>query len=285
MELHFRRPGPPLDRHVELITFFSGLDAAHQREKLIPDGAIDLVVDLGETPKKLYASESSSAAVDFRRAWISGMQRHFIVIEAQPASSLLVIRFRPGGAYGVIGHDAGSLTDGVFALEDLLGSFATSLRERVLEAPTAELRIAAAKGWLLERIGAVALPSVLVHLLGRLEDPRGIRIRDLADEAGISERHMLQLFRRFVGVSPKQYARIRRFQGVLSRVAAPAPADLGRRTAPLQPPDWAETAAVSGYADQAHLTHEFRAFTGMTPGEYSAAYRGLTNYLPITLRG
>jgi AraC-like DNA-binding protein len=283
MELAFRRPGPPLAAHVEMLTYFAGLDVSHQREKLIPDGAIELIVDLGETPKKLYASETSPAAVDFRRAWISGMQRRWIVIEAQPEANLLVIRFRPGGAYALLGHDAATLTDSVFSLEDVLGRAAVSLRDRVLEASTAELRLDAAIGWLAERIGRAALPAALRYLIGRLEPPAGVRIRDLADEVGFTERHMLSLFQRWIGIGPKQYARIRRFQGVLARVSQHAPSDPELRAAPPEPPDWAETAAAFGYADQSHLTHEFRAFAGLTPGQYVAAYRGLTNYLPITL--
>ena len=48
-------PGPPLDRHVELLTFYAGFDPQHDREKLIPDGAIQIIVDLTDRPKKLYA--------------------------------------------------------------------------------------------------------------------------------------------------------------------------------------------------------------------------------------
>ncbi len=75
-----------------------GFAPAHDREKLIPDGAIQIIVDLTDTPKKLYAGETSPVAVDFRKSWISGMQQRWIVIEAQQQSSMLVIRFRPGGA-------------------------------------------------------------------------------------------------------------------------------------------------------------------------------------------
>jgi AraC-like DNA-binding protein len=283
MELAIRRPGPPLDAHVEMLTYFAGLDPLHQREKLIPDGAIQLIVDLGETPKKLYADERGNIAVDFRRAWISGVQRRWIVIEAQPRASLLVVRFRPGGAHALMGHDAQTLTDAVFPLEDVLGQLAASLRDRVLEAPTAASRLDAAIAWLTERIGRTEPHPAVRHLVHLLDRPLGLRVRDLADETGFTERHLRNLFRRFVGISPKRYARIRRFQAVLSRIASGAPLDLELKGAPPPVPDWAELAAAFGYADQSHLTHEFWAFTGMTPGAYVAAYRGLENYLPITL--
>ena len=85
-------PKAPLDRHVESLTFYSGFDPQHDREKLIPDGAIQIIVDLTDTPKKLYAGETSDIAVDFRRSWISGMQQRWIVIEAQKMASMMVIQ-------------------------------------------------------------------------------------------------------------------------------------------------------------------------------------------------
>lgn len=283
MDLAFHRPGPPIGTHVEAITYFSGLDPAHHREKLIPDGAIELIVDLGETPKKLYAAETGEAAVDFRHAWISGMQRRWIVIEAQPQSSLLVIRFRPGGAHAVIAHDAEALTDAVFSLEDVLGRAAVSLRDRVLEAKDGPSRIGAAEAWLGERIGPRDVHPAIAYLTRRLETAAGLRVGALAEEVGFTDRHMLSLFHRHVGVAPKQYARIRRFNRVLAGLASNGGSDPQLRGDRLEDPDWAAIAAAHGYADQSHLSHEFRAFAGMTPGSYVAAYRGLENYLPITL--
>lgn len=257
-------PGPPLDAHVETMTYFAGLDVAHAREKLIPDGAIELIVDLSDRPKKLYASELGPAATDFRRAWISGMRRRPIVIEAQPQASLFVIRFRPGGAYAFLRHDAETLTDAVYSLDDVFG--ASSLRDRILEGATAAHKFAAAEAWLLARaVGRLHIDPTIHYLAARLG--RG-RVRDLVETTGFTERHILTLFRRHVGITPKQYARITRFRTLLRALNGPAA-------------DWARLALDYGYADQSHLTHEFRAMANLTPGAYLAAYRGLENYLPI----
>lgn len=275
MELAIHRPGPPLDAHVETMTYFAGFDPPHAREKLLPDGAIELIVDLGERPKKLYASELGPAATDFRRAWISGMQRRPIVIEAQPDASLFVIRFRPGGAYAFLGHDAESLTDAVFGLDAVLG--ASSLRDRVLEGADPAEKFAGAEAFLLERGGdRLGVHPAIRYLTANLG--RG-RVRDLIETTGFTERHVLGLFRRHVGIGPKQFARIERFRRLLRGLNG-AP-DMELRGRPLPPQDWARLALEHGYADQPHLNHEFRAMAGMTPGAYLAAYRGLENYLPI----
>jgi AraC-like DNA-binding protein len=280
MEFALHVPGAPLDRHVESLTFYAGFEPQHDREKLIPDGAIQVIVDLTDTPKKLYAGETSPVGVDFRGAWISGMHKRWIVIEAQRQASMLVIRFRPGGHFAFIRHDADTLTNAVHPLDDVIGR--TSLRDRILAAPTPAGKFAAAEAWLLERADDLPLNPAAAYLSARLGRPL-LRVRDAVAETGFTERHVLGLFRRWVGVSPKAWARISRFQHLLAALARGSAEDARLLAPALRAPDWARLAAETGYADQSHLSHEFRAFAGMTPGAYAAAYRGLTNYLPIVL--
>ncbi len=280
MEFALHRPGPPLDVHVESLTFFAGVDPRHHREKLLPDGAIEIIVDVSERPKAIYASEHGPMTETFRHAWISGMRSRPIVIEAQPLASMLVIRFRPGGAHAFLRHDAQTLSNGVFPLDAVLG--VNSLRDRILEAGPA--RFVAVERWLREHMRPdMTDHSAVASMLRRLARPAGLRIADLAEETGYSERHVSELFRKWVGMTPKQYARLRRFQTVLERLAQTGREDVWFEADPLPRADWAAVAHWAGYADQSHLTHEFQTFAGMTPGAYLAAYRGMPSYLPITL--
>ena len=110
-----------------------------------------------------------------------------------------------------------------------------------------------------------------------------MRIADLVEETGFTGRHVLALFRRWIGVTPKQYARLARFQYLLQALVRNAPVDNNLEGRPLPRPAWAALAADLCFSDQSHLSHEFTAFAGMTPGDYAAAYRGLPHYLPITV--
>lgn len=276
-------PGPPLDRHVELLTFYAGFDPEHDREKLIPDGVIQIIVDLTDRPKKLYAGETSPLGVDFSRSWISGMQQRWIVIEAQRAASMMVIRFRPGGAFAFMRHDATAFTNSVHALDSVINGRAGSLRDRILEAPTLAAKFAATESWLIEQCrGELSLNPAAAYLAAQLDRP-GQRVTDAAEATGLGDRQMRNVFDRWIGVSPKSYARIARFRRVLAASGAVELADPAMKAGALPPPDWAQLAAITGYSDQSHLSHDFVAFAGMTPGAYAAAYRGLSNYLPITL--
>ena len=75
----------------------------------------------------------------------------------------------------------------------------------------------------------------------------------------ISRKHLNNLFDAHIGLTPKTYARMFRFRRVV---------DLVQRGHGL---DWTRIAMSCGYYDQAHFNHEFREFSGMSPGEYAAA--------------
>ena len=287
MLLHLHRPAPPLDRFVELVTFYADYFPDHRKEKLLPDGAVEIIIDLTDTPKRLYERSTGCRPVSFRHAWISGMRSRWIVIEAAPGSSMAVIRFKPGGAYRVLGFAVEAITNEVDQLDAVLGTITASLRDRILEAPDAAAKMRAIEQWLAERIsGEFDTHPIVDYVSQRLFSPAGIRVRDVVDEIGYTQRHVLKLFRRWVGMTPKQYGRIRRFQQVLSQVAAGAPVadpvtNAFLRAEPAAEPDWADIAVRFGYYDQSHLIHEFRQLSGMTPTGYARSFRGLENYLPL----
>lgn len=286
MLLHLHTPGPPLDRFVEVVTFYADYRPDHSKERLLPDGGVEIIIDLTEDPKRLYDRGDFSRSRAFRDAWISGMRRKWIVIEAGQGASMVVIRFRPGGAYPFLGFAVEGITDTVDQLESVLGSDTASLRERILAAPTVAGKMASVETWLFERArGRLEVNPVIEYMAGRLFAPAGIRIGDVVDEIGYSQRHLLGLFRRWVGITPKQYGRIGRFQRTLKTLVRDCAADpltrAEQRTPAPGEPDWADVAAAHGYYDQSHLARDFRDFAGMTPGAYMAAFRGLENYLPF----
>ncbi len=95
----------------------------------------------------------------------------------------------------------------------------------------------------------------VVRVYRRLTGSHGsVPIGALADEVGWSRRHLVAKFRQQVGLPPKTFARIVRFQHLLSRLTAEA--------------NWTRLAAECGYYDQAHMNRDFREFAGTTPTDY-----------------
>ena len=95
------------------------------------------------------------------------------------------------------------------------------------------------------------------------------RIAELVSTTGLSSRRFIQLFKEQVGLPPKLFARLQRFQRAL------ASAHLNSKT------DWAEIALDCGYYDQSHLIRDFNEFAGMSPRIYGACANEHRNHVPI----
>ena len=107
---------------------------------------------------------------------------------------------------------------------------------------------------LVEDLRAVAASAEA--LLAATANEASARVRDVARRVGLSQRRFIQVFAAEVGLTPKLYGRVRRFQRALALVKG------------VPAPGWAQLAVECGYFDQSHLIHDFRAFAGLTPEEY-----------------
>jgi methylphosphotriester-DNA--protein-cysteine methyltransferase len=267
-----QRPGPPLDSFVDHFWFYSGLVADHERERVLPSGTMELIFNLRDRPRRLFPHDRPDRPVDFRRAWMSGPQSGYIVIDVLRDSSLMGVRFRPGGAAAFLGLPADQLRDRVVELEDLWGAEAGTLWESLREAPTAAAKFRLLERHLLRRSGpAPGDDPVVSHALRRFrETPHLTRIEGLAAEVGLSHKQFIRRFRSRVGLGPKRYCRILRFREVLERVE--------REESVV----WADLAAACGYYDQAHFIAEFRGFSGLNPTRYLRERGDDLGFVPLS---
>ena len=268
---HRLRPvSPVLAPHVEHLWMVRGYLPVHWRNVILPDGAMELIVNLGD-PQKLCARNNLTKHTVFRHSWISGERLSPIVIDEVGYVHLIGVRLRAGGAWPFLGIPLREFTDQVLELETIVGREIEDLRDQLSEAPDDNSRFDLLESWLVHRARSRTRPTRSVsHALrviqGGLE---AVRIGKIADTIGISHKHLLREFDRCVGLTPKVFARVCAFQRVIRLV--------GQK----EEVDWASTAAMCGYHDQAHLIHEFRAFSGLTPANYLTKRGPFLNYLEI----
>ncbi len=261
---------PPLAPHVEHLWTVHGRLPGRWRNMILPDGAMELIINLGD-PQKLCARDERETSTVFRHSWLSGERTTPIVIDEAGLVHLVGVRLRAGGAWPILGVPLREFAGEVVELEAVLGSEMRQLRERLGAASTDDERFDVMEGWLWRRFRQHTLPTRAVsHALTMIRAQTGeARISQMADEIGISHKHLLREFDRCVGLRPKAFARLCAFQRVIHWV--------GWKRAI----DWADTAARCGYYDQAHLIREFRAFSGLTPGSYLARRGPFLNYLEV----
>jgi AraC-like DNA-binding protein len=250
---HF--PNPPLSRFVELIWMVQGT-ASHNREKVLPNGAIELILNIGSF-HKVVSKEDNRQFEIYRESWIAGMQENYILIEALKESDLIGIRFRPGGAYPFFRFPMSELTNKVIESDLILGPPIRNLRQSLLEISSVDQRIRLIEEFLLKRIDIAREDLLVAHALREIRKHDEHRsIRDLSREVGLSQKHLISRFRKVAGISPKLLARIFRFQSVINYVR-----NQNRVS-------WAEVAHHCNYYDQAHLIREFHLLSDAKPSNY-----------------
>lgn len=255
---------PVLAPFVRSVGYFE-YDLAHSRERVLPSGAAQLLLNLADDS---LTSEAAGTAHHTAGAALCGVWPSHAEIDPAEQRSIVCVSFVPGGAYPFFSAPADATAASLVDLGELWGRDGAVLRERLLEAPTVEARLRIVEGALLARaVRPLRIDPAVRHAVTALH--RGDRVGDVVERLGTTPKRFIRTFSDQVGVTPKRFARIRRFQRVLRAV----PHD--------RPVDWAALAASSGYADQAHLVHEFRALAGVSPTGYRARADGERNHLVL----
>ncbi len=266
------RPLPPLDRFVEVIWVMEAPAAPHSKERLLPDGSVELVFDLGSGRFPIFTNETLTRRETFRESVVCGPHSQAFGIDTSRGTSVAGVHFKAGGAYPFLKLPFGELHNMHVSLDDFWGrSVATRVRDQLFEAPTPQTKAQLLERELLsiaagqpERHPAVAFALSKFHFT-----PEATRISDVTDKIGISPRHFIDVFRNEVGLTPKLFCRVRRFQQVLRQIS------VGARI------QWSAVALEAGYFDQAHFIHDFRVFSGINPSAYVSDYRGHVSHVPV----
>src|SRR5580704_8310199 len=142
MGSYLHTPAPPLSEFVELLWLYEGYRQPHKKERLLPDGSMELVINLNEDCTREYDRHDAEKFRTLRGSLVVGAHSEFFVIDTAEQHSVAGVHFKPGGAFPFLGLPAGELHNTLLSLQDLWGRLADQLRERLLEAatPRAKLR-------------------------------------------------------------------------------------------------------------------------------------------------
>jgi AraC-like DNA-binding protein len=251
-----RRPGPPLNAFVDLLWICEREPERWPMERLLPGGSVELVVDL--------AGPASGDVV-------SGPHSRFFLLDTTRYQRLVGVHFKPGGAFPFIRPPLVELRNAEAPLDALWGRLARELRDRLGEADTDEERFTIVENVLTEQ-GRNRMrhhPAVEFALRTFTQAPSVRSVGEVSVAVGLSQRRFIELFNDEVGLTPKVFCRVRRFQRAIR-------AAHGTRVV-----NWSDLALDCGYFDQAHLIHDFQAFSGLTPAAWAAQRTDHVNHVPI----
>jgi AraC-like DNA-binding protein len=216
----------------------------------LPSGSIPLIIHF-------------KGRVGGHDSFTAGLHDAATIVRSDQPTAGVQANFTALGACLFFNRPLADFSNRTVGLDDVLGAPARRLKAELLDAATWEARFAVLDREITSRIQAARQPAdeiswawkQLTRTAGRT------RIRTLVDEIGWSERHFARQFGQQIGMTPKAFARILRFNRAVRRLTSPREARL------------ADLALDCGYFDQAHFTHDFRAFAGVTPSELLADWR------------
>jgi len=255
-------PAGALAAYVEKIWYCDGYQGVYRKNLVLPNGRFQLVISLAEGPLRAPGGPEGELG-EIASSLVLGVRSHFRVIDTATLKSAMGVLFWPAGARAFFDEPADSFYNENVPLDLIWGSTASELRDHLREASIAAEKFHVLETALLERVNKrLELHAGVLYALGRFAQVPHIRsVLDVAREVGLSRRRFAQLFREQVGLTPKLYCRLRRFQHVVRQISQGVPVD------------WADLALSGGYCDQAHLANEFRHFSGMSPTAYVAIDR------------
>jgi AraC-like DNA-binding protein len=255
------RPCSPLSQFIEFLWYWEEENATESQSCILPMGSVELVIDLHEDNIPLFDLPSQTQCGSTKGARICGVHSQGFIIARQQKCSVMGVHFKPGGSAAFLTVPIRELHNQIISLEDLCKG-AGELRDRLRSHSMTAVRFQILEQFLLHMMRPQEHHPAVAFALHEFERFPHAPVSVVTNHIGLSTRYFNQLFRDYVGLTPKLFCRVRRLQRVLGQVDG------------KQQVDWLDVALTCGYFDQAHLIHDFRTFAACTPTQY-VAKRGI----------
>lgn len=227
-------------------------DTGGDSEPVVPDGCLEIVFNLADRFERIHGADNiETQPVTI----VAGQMRRSVLIRPTGLISLFGIRFHHAGAFPFFKFSLSELIDRIEDIDSIWGADGREIEERICQAETFAERVA-----IIETIFTALLISSkkvdssiieVAQLIVRLNG--AIPVRRVAKLIGVSERRLEREFKQKIGLSPKRFSRIIRFQKLLKSLEGSGSQGL------------LDKALAFGYYDQAHMVHEFKEFAGKSP--------------------
>jgi AraC-like DNA-binding protein len=247
------KPSNLLSAYVRKYWFLEGFSECPglNIERILPDGCTELIIHYADPFKKINGPEQLVQET----AFLFGQLDRFIDLLPGKKIGVMGVRFHPWGLSQFINQPAGNIRGEAVSLMDLFEKAQKELMARILEAQDTNEKAAIMDKFLMRNLKNKINNTKLSSIINLIRQQHGsISINELTKITGSSERQLERSFYSEIGLSPKAFCRIVRFQQTLHLVQnARSLTDL---------------ALSAGYYDQAHFTREFTEIAGESPRNF-----------------
>lgn len=264
------QPGIQLSSYVKCYWMLSGEAYEYAPEGIAPDGCVEMILNLAAPFTRHYVQGRTELQP---ASFIVGQMRTAVIVQPTGRVEILGVRFHPHGFYRFIRQDIDEFTDKTLNCVDVWGRSIRLLEEQIRDAPHAAEKVAILEAFLLRLVEGEKSPGKtyqsIANAIQLVQSSAGLRsVENIALAVGMSARHLERQFKSIVGLSPKSFERVVRFQRALKLI----------QNGEVQ---GAGVAIDCGYYDQAHFIHDFKTFTGYPPSAYSAEIHRMSQFFSL----
>ena len=266
-----RTPSYPLDQFIESYFYFNGVTLEHRLERYLPDGNVQLIIDLKEEPQHIYDNTTLREIQTCRRAWFSGFRTEPITIPSGIDSELLIIQFHKGRVAPFLSEPMHALTDAVIDADLVLKNKLINLRDKLRQSPTVDQKFQILEQYLFDHYLSQLSENNFIDYVIRVitANPQQCSLQTISGNVGYSHKHLIKIFKDHIGVSPKEFLKVIRFQKAIREIETQGGIN------------WTALALDCGYYDQSHFIADFKVFSGFTPAQYIKSRGQYLNYIPV----
>jgi|WetSurMetagenome_2_1015567.scaffolds.fasta_scaffold22417_2 hypothetical protein len=244
----------PLSRYIDTIYYLSMKGNSYKKD-VIPDGKTDIIFNLNSNELGFF---KNGKAFYTKASIIQGLRKSNFQYIAKDKIEILGIRFMPFGVFTLFNIPLTELSDEPIELNIVVGDYIKELEEKIFDAPDIDSKIKIVQDWLFSLfIKKEERHGLLIDTIYRIYNTRGKSSINLACKENYNYYKKVQRsFRESIGISPKLYARMVRFENIHSELQT------------TKKIDWFDIINKFDFFDYSHLTKEFRFFTDHTPQEF-----------------
>lgn len=264
-------PRFPLGKFIEILIYYEGVQFAHNIDRFLPNGDTEILIDFHDTPQYIYDNQTLKEIQACNHVWASGLRTEPITIPSGTDAAMMVISFKKGMAAPFFPFPMDEIADSVVDADLVWNSDFGFLRERLLETKDIGRRFTIVEEFLCAKfLSQLNVNPCIEFALNEMRArPDEINIGQMNQKIGYSQKHFTEMFRKQVGVTPKSFLKIMRFQKAV--------VEIGKSGSP----DWGRISQNCGFYDQSHFINSFKIFSGFTPEQYARINTNYQNYIPV----
>jgi AraC-like DNA-binding protein len=224
------------------------------KERVFPYGQVIMVFHYGSSSK--FQKKNSSEYIEPRLV-LCGQQTSYYDLSLSGKTGMIFVTFKPHGAKSFFDFPISELLNENLSMEDLLKKEAVELEDKLFNSRNNSQRIYYLESFLMKKLVINKDFERVEHTIKMVENAKGqIKIQSLAQEACLSIKQFERVFSKNVGLNPKKYISIVRFQHIMQMKKKYNNINLY------------QLAFDNGYYDQSHFTHDFQNLTGLVPSAF-----------------